>query len=237
MQSSKVINPINLSGSGISCKTNSPLVYTGSPIIPEVTLTYGNLTFKENVDYTLAFSNNVEPGQGVITITGISSILTGTSTRYFTIKAVSISTLEIEDVPDQTYTGSEIKPSVVVKNGSVTLKEGTDYTLSYEYNTNVTSYAYVYIDGIGRYTGSATKRFKIVPRSITKATISNIADQKYTGSAIKPSVTVKDNGKTLTSGKDYTVSYKNNVKAGTATITIKGKGNFKNSITRKFKII
>ena len=40
-------------------------------------------------------------------------------------------------VPDQTYTGSEIKPSLTVKVGSKNLKKGTDYTLAYANNVNV----------------------------------------------------------------------------------------------------
>ena len=43
----------------------------------------------------------------------------------------------------------------------------------------------------------------------------------------KPAVTVLYRGRSLTEGKDYTVSYKNNRKAGaSATVTVKGKGSF-----------
>ena len=51
---------------------------------------------------------------------------------------------------------------------------------------------------------------------------------EYTGSAIKPDFHVYDGTKKLTSGKDYSVSYKNNKNAGaTATITISFKGSYK----------
>lgn len=69
------------------------------------------------------------------------------------------------------------------------------------------------------------------------ATVSTIKDQTYTGKALKPSVTVKLNGKTLKNGTDYTVSYKNNTKVGTATVTITGKGNYTGTITKTFKIV
>ena len=59
----------------------------------------------------------------------------------------------------------------------------------------------------------------------------------YTGSAIKPAVTVKYNGKTLKSGTDYTVSYKNNKAVGTATITVTGKGDYSGTKTRTFSIV
>ena len=59
----------------------------------------------------------------------------------------------------------------------------------------------------------------------------------YTGSAIKPDVTVKYGSNTLINGKDYTVSYSNNVNAGTATVTISGKGLYKGSVSKTFTIV
>ena len=58
-----------------------------------------------------------------------------------------------------------------------------------------------------------------------------------TGKAIKPDVKVKVSGKTLKKKRDYTVKYKKNKKRGTATITIKGKGNYSGSKKVKFKIV
>ena len=58
----------------------------------------------------------------------------------------------------------------------------------------------------------------------------------YDGKAKKPGVTVKLNGKTLKNGTDYSVTYSNNTKVGTAKVTIKGKGNYSGTITKTFKI-
>lgn len=44
------------------------------------------------------------------------------------------------------------------------------------------------------------------------------------------------NGKRLTKDKDYTVTYSNNVNEGTVTMTITGKGEYKGTVTRTFKI-
>lgn len=74
-------------------------------------------------------------------------------------------------------------------------------------------------------------------KQISNATISAIADQTYTGSAITPAVTVKDGSSTLVKDTDYTVSYSNNVNAGTATVTITGKGNYTGTKTANFKIV
>lgn len=75
--------------------------------------------------------------------------------------------------------------------------------------------------------------------SISNATVTGIADATYTGKAItQPNLKVTLGGGlvTLTEGADYTVTYANNVNAGTATITITGIGNYKDSITRTFTI-
>ena len=41
-------------------------------------------------------------------------------------------------------------------------------------------------------------------KSITKAKVTSIANQVYTGKAIKPKITVKYKGKKLTKNKNYT---------------------------------
>ena len=58
----------------------------------------------------------------------------------------------------------------------------------------------------------------------------------FDNTAKKPSVTVKIGGKALKNGSDYTVSYLNNTKVGTATVRITGKGDYTGTITRNFTI-
>ena len=58
----------------------------------------------------------------------------------------------------------------------------------------------------------------VVEAGATTATMENIADQMYTGSAITPGATIKDGGTTLTEGTDYTLTYSNNVNVGTARV-------------------
>lgn len=66
-----------------------------------------------------------------------------------------------------------------------------------------------------------------------------VEDQTFTGKAIKPSPKVTLDGEVLTEGVDYSLSYKNNVRAGikTATVTVKGKGVYTNSVSKKFSIL
>ena len=132
------------------------------------------------------------------------------------------------------YDGKAKKPGVTVKLNGKTLKNGTDYTVSYSNNTKVGT-ATVKITGKGNYTGSISKTFKI-KNNFKKATISGISNKSYTGKNITQSITVKYNGKTLKNGTNYTVSYSNNKNIGTATVKIAGKGSYTGTITKAFKI-
>ena len=132
------------------------------------------------------------------------------------------------------YDGKAKKPGVTVKINGKTLKNGTDYTVSYSNNTKVGT-AKVIITGKGNYTGSVSKTYSI-KNNFKKATVSGISTKAFTGKNITQSITVKYNGKTLKNGTDYTVSYSNNKKIGTATVKIAGKGSYTGTITKTFKI-
>lgn len=64
----------------------------------------------------------------------------------------------------------------------------------------------------------------------------NTVSYTYDGKAKKPEVTVTSDNKKLVKDSDYTVSYKNNVNAGTATVTVTGKGDYTGTVTKTFKI-
>ena len=132
------------------------------------------------------------------------------------------------------YDGKAKKPGVTVKLSGKTLKNGTDYTVSYSNNTKVGT-ATVKITGKGNYTGSVSKTYSI-KNNFKKATVSGISTKAFTGKNITQSITVKYNGKTLKKGTDYTVSYSSNKKIGTATVKIAGKGSYTGTITKTFKI-
>lgn len=141
------------------------------------------------------------------------------------------------------YTGKALKPKVTVSvkvgKKTVTLKQNTDYKVSYKNNTKVGK-ATVTVTGIKKYSGTVKKTFKITAVKITSGNVNVSSPLTYTGQALKPAPTVKAkvNGKTKTlkNGTDYTVSYKNNINAGNATVTVKGKGNFTGTVSKQFTI-
>jgi glucan-binding YG repeat protein len=112
-----------------------------------------------------------------------------------------------------------------VSIGSTNLKEGTDYTVACDNNTNVGT-ATITITGKGNYTGTKTATFEIEPASITGSSITGLSTKTYTGKAITQTPVVKSGSTTLIEGSDYTVSYKNNTNPGTATVIITGSGNY-----------
>lgn len=135
------------------------------------------------------------------------------------------------------YTGSEIEPEVKsVRLRGVTLSAGEDYEVSYSDNVNAGT-AHCIITGIGKYSGSVSKPFTIYPLYLTKAVINDIPDQKWTGSAIEPDVTVFLNDKELVKNIDYTLSYRFNVDPGRATVTVSGIGNYTGEKSASFQII
>ncbi|MBR1664322.1 MAG: fibronectin type III domain-containing protein [Ruminococcus sp.] len=135
------------------------------------------------------------------------------------------------------YTGSAVKPGVIVTYGGKTLKNGTDYTLAYKNNKNVGT-ATVTAKGRGKYKGSITKTFTITKKSVKKAKVRFSKESyAYTGKAIKPAPTVTLGGRTLKKGTDYTLSFSDNKKVGKATVTVKGKGNYSGSIKATFSIV
>ncbi len=73
---------------------------------------------------------------------------------------------------------------------------------------------------------------------ISKASVTlSKTSYTYDGKAKTPSVTVKLDGKTLALNTDYTVSYSNNIKVGTAKATVTGKVNYTGNKTVNFTIV
>ena len=139
------------------------------------------------------------------------------------------------------YDGTEKSPELesVVLDG-VTLVNGQDYDYVYVYahGTDVGQYGLTVV-GYNNYEGEATVYFSITPRTVTAPTVTvSGAPFVYTGSAIMPEVTVTDDLGHVIDPKEYSVSYKDNTNAGTATITVTDNdgGNYTVSGTTTFEI-
>lgn len=149
-------------------------------------------------------------------------------------KSIAAPSVTINDPTDKTYTGSPCVQGVSVKDSEAKLTFD-DISVTYENNINVGTATIIYT-GKNNYTGEIRKNFKITEASITDDMIANIPSVTYNTRAHTPDVTVTFEGSPLEAGKDYDVAYTNNINAGTATVTVTGKGNFTGTASKDFAI-
>lgn len=137
-------------------------------------------------------------------------------------------------VPDCTYDGTAQEPEVTVMMGDSRLILDKDYTVSYQDNIDV-GIGKVIVTGKGLYHGTIEAEFDINLAKISGATLSTTI-YTYNGKVKKPSVTVKNGSKKVSSG-NYTVTYASGRKnVGKYKVTVKGKGNFIGTKTLYFTI-
>lgn len=197
--------------------------------------TLGNLQWL--TDFYFSCTDNVYPGTVTCTIVGMGNY-TGSRTFDYYIIPRDVNTLSISlAFTSATYTGSEIRPGVTVKSedGSYTLTEGVEYSLSYSNNVNA-GQASVTITGIGQnFNQSVTKTFTINPMNLSNAGQIKLPQEEYeyTGSSIEPTISIGS----LVAGRDFVCSYINNVNIGIATAKATGIGNYTSSLIKYFEII
>lgn len=230
---SKASSAVNINNCSVTLSSTS-YDYDGTEKKPIVTVTYENRTLSEGIDYTVSYSEGrIEPGTYEVTVTGKGSF-TGSVTKSFTINYATGNISDCVITLSNTsfiYDGDAQTPRVTVKMGSKLLKNGTDYTLSYSSGRVDVGTYQVTITGRGKYEGSITKEFSIVPSyvgdwyfELDKTTYT------YNGSRINPEII------TSCDESNYDVEYSNNVNIGKATVTIIGINNCEGTITRTFNI-
>ena len=225
----------------------------GSDLVVKETPTYDGLEKKpwvsfyvrkfdayltEGKDFVLVYENNVNAGEEAsVTAFGINNYA-GSVVKTFTIKQLDVAYMDIKEIPQQFYDGTEKKPDIPAKNNKTgaNLKIGIDYYLEYVNNVEVGD-ATIKVTGRGNYTGNRDVGFHIFARNMADTTISNIPDQVFSfGEGIRPSATVKFGDRTLVEGTDYRIDYWDNYNVGTASMKFIGMGDFGGEVIRTFKI-
>lgn len=234
------------------------LVYNGKEQEPALTLTVKlngvETTLVRDTDYTLKWINNRRAGTAAVTFTG-KNAYSGTLKKTVKIKAFDIrenqggcfqAALKSDTVP---YAKGGAKPELTVtfqKSGQTTetLKEGTDFTVSYRNNkalhdgSNTAKMPTVIIKGKGNYTGTyaQTLTYRITQQSLDDLTIS-AADKVYQNkkNIFSTKVKVLDvDGKALSAGRDYDkklkYAYKNDTRLDNGTVRAAGTEVDKNDI-------
>lgn len=150
---------------------------------------------------------------------------------------VSISKIETQDY----VAGVPATPALTVKYKGELLYAGTDYSVEYVDNDKAGT-AKAILTGLkgSNYTfvGTRTVTFKIKGTAISKATVAYEKTCVYDGTEHRPEVTLTTNKGTTTLRykRDYDVEYLNNIKAGKATIVIKGMGGYTGTVKKTFTI-
>ena len=228
-------------GEGITRRITNP-EYSGANEKPDIVIKDGDYVLVEGVDYTVSLpEETVEPGtRYTVWIYGKGRYCHNVG-MYFYVDKRDLDNCDITISPENyTYNGTLRKPSVTVKNGSLTLAEGTDYTLTNNGGTNAGSYnvRITAPDSSTYYTGTVNKTFTISPKVLTAAMVTN--DQPefvYTGSQVTPAVTVRDGSKILAKGVDYELTADTAVSRGSYGYTVTGKGNYSGSIEGSFTVV
>jgi hypothetical protein len=210
------LSRISISKASVTLST-STYAYDGKAKTPSVTVKVGGKTLKKDTDYTVSYSNNTKVGTAKVTITGKGNY-TGSVSKTYSIKN-NFKKATVSGISTKAFTGKNITQSITVKYNGKTLKNGTDYTVSYSSNKNIGT-ATVKIAGKGSYTGTITKTFKINPakQEIQKLTAKSKAffvDWAQKGSATGYEIQYATNSK-FTSAKKVTIT---NNKTDTKTIT------------------
>lgn len=136
------------------------------------------------------------------------------------------------------HDGKPHEPAVTVTVNGAALEEEMDYTVKYQDNVEIGT-AKAVVNGRGNYTGTVEKMFQIVadPYDISGASIALTPDEApYTGKAIEPGVTVSMFGKELVKGRDYEVTYKDNIEPGFGKVLVTGTGEYHGEQTAIFFI-
>lgn len=213
--------------------------YTGKAQTPKFTVKYNGKKLKSGKDYSIQGSQNFSAtGTYSITLSGMGNYKGSRKVKFVISNAGLLNKAQISSIAEQIYSGEEIEPSLTVRLGGLILTEGTDYSVEYENNVEIGT-ATAIVTGINSYSGMKKVSFKIVGSAINKVYIAGITDIVYDGTAaVQEDMYIMDvNGNTLTEGVDYTVTYSNNTKAGTATMLIKGINQYSGSVKKKFKVL
>ena len=215
-----------------------------------MTVKYGSETLIPETHYTVSYSNNTKVGTAYAVIKGIEENgYSGTKRVSFKITGMAVKKVSVKGLSGQTfiYSGVPIEPtltlSVKVNGEERTLVPNHDYKITWRNNQNAGK-ATAVIAGLGGYTGTVKKTFKIKTFNVAEnkgerfAAVLENDSVPYAKGGAKPAMKVtftRADGteQLLTEGKDYTLTYKNNTAVNDGsnpnkipTVTVKGKGSF-----------
>ena len=215
--------------------------FQGTAIEPEIIVKYGDETLLKDVDYKVSYSGNDRPGTATVSIDGLDNF-TGSVAVEFEIYCDHHFGSESTTEPSCTEAGT--KTMVCDICGQTVTEEipakghtwNKEYTVDQEPTNTEEGLESIHCSVCGEIKEGTQRPVAKLTKSVSTLTISGITAKTYNGKAQTQAVVVKDGDTTLEDGADYTVTYKNNTNAGTASIIITGIGNYSDSVTKTFTI-
>ncbi len=214
-----------------------------------------SIKLNKNTDYEVIYHTpdscevSSEPSDYFLEIKGKGNY---ESSLYYTYSIVdagkytSVSVLKVSGLKTYKYGDDSIEEDLeklLVKDGNKELVQGIHYEISNILNGDHPGTAYLVINGIydetGGYVGELLVPFKITALALNAKMCSielGIDEFQYQDEPLTPEPVVYYEDTLLEEGRDYSVSYKNNNKAGIATITIEGKGGYSGKLNKTFRI-
>ncbi|MGI5923698.1 MAG: MBG domain-containing protein, partial [Lentisphaeria bacterium] len=198
------------------------------------------------VDYTLAYANNINAGTATLTVTGQGNY-GGTKDKTFTInKATATVTPDAGQNkvqgtadPELTYTVTGVVAGETPAFSGALARAVGETVGTYEITQGNLALrdngAFLADNYTLAFTGGVT--FAIAANDASTLAIADIAPLTYNGAAHTPEPEVKDGNTVLIKDTHYTLTYANNINAGTATLTVTGQGNYGGTQDKTFTII
>lgn len=237
------IMPKNLTDDGISAEAVTA-AYTGRTmeIVPQIT--WNTKKLKNKKDFMVSYPSEgagayKEPGNYEILVTGIGNFTGTRKVKLEITNKMLLSKAKTSKIANQPYQGGkEITPSFVLKIGSYVLEENTDYTVSCLDNREIGT-AQIIVSGKGNFAGTKKIPFKITGTPVSKTIFGGFVSREYSGAEIRQDIRLNDRvtGAALKEDVDFTAEYSKNIKKGTATVLITGKGAYSGTMKKTFRIL
>ena len=221
-----VIKPAELSGCQVTVSEKPVSFAEGKKSVTEYTVKDGDRTLTEGKDFTVSYKNNNRPGTAQIILSGTGNYQ-GEVRKSFTIvreeKEDKNNTENKNNIGDKNNT--ENKDNTGDKNDTENKGDDENKKDNVENKDNTNGK-----DDVNKKDDTAT-------HTMDECTIQVAAEKLiYNGTAQTPGVTITYEGKALTEGQDYTLSYAKNTDAGMANVVIQGKGIYTGEAYKTFEI-
>lgn len=213
--------------------------YLGEEIKPTPEVKLNGKTLVKDQDYYLTYKNNINVGTATLIVNGKRNYVGSKSTSFAITKAHDEITIVAKMV---IYDTTTIDAEAKAKSGEkVNLTYYSDPTCKVKaIPSNVgTYYAIGSTPGNSNFfsgTSICSNAVIISQANISNVVVSQTKNYNYTSKEITPNPELKMNNKTLVKDVDYTLTYKDNIEVGVATIIVTGKGNYTGTIETTFRI-